>query len=180
MDIDQWLEDTSAAEGRSLAARLGIPSFLQRANPEAVSPRPKRKRGRPSRDSSLLEDAVEQQAGPPRGQREALQEASGDDCRSEASGHSASTSVSAITSTGPYKRRSRKRTRKDRYDPKSSKVQKQKQTEPDKQRKSKSRKKVRRSKEKHGVSLVHTFHAKNVPRDRLTVRPWRLAKEILG
>ncbi|KAI9692953.1 MAG: hypothetical protein M1822_004948 [Bathelium mastoideum] len=169
MDIDQWLQNTSAPEEKSLAARLGIPSFLQRANPEPASPRHKRKRHRPSRDSSLLEEVVPQQADAPTRQQEAVADPIDSDSHSEISNRSAGTSVSAATSAALYRRRPRRKTKADRYDPKSAKPRKRREKTSDDRKEAKGGKKVRRSREKHGVGLVHTYHTKNVAADRVTV-----------
>lgn len=177
MDIDQWLQNTSAPEGEGLAARLGIPSFLQRANPEPVSPRHKRKRRRPSRDSSLLEDPVSRQDDAQTNSQAALQETSSCGGQSETSENSAFVSVSATPSTEPYRRRSRRKTRVDRYDPKPENSRKRRPGKSKTRKETKTRKQARRNKEKHGIGHVHTFHAKNVARDRLTVRQSGICKK---
>lgn len=167
MDINQWLQNTYAPEEQSLAARPGIPSFLQRVNPEPDSPRYKRKRQRSFRDSSLLEDAVSQQketlgAGP-----EVFQDTLDD--QSRGSDRSTTPTASAATSAEPYNRRSRKKPKVDKYHPKSGRSKNQRQDISNGRKQAKAGKKVRRSKEKSGVGFVHTFRAKNVAKNRLTV-----------
>ena len=168
MDINQWLENTSAPEEKSLAARLGIPSFLQPVNPEPHSPRYKRKRQRASRDSSLLEDPVPQQRYMSRAQSRVSQDILDSDDQPQSSDHSTASSASAATSAELYRRRSRKKTKVDKYHPKSGKPKKRRQEISNGRNQTKTGRKVRR-KEKSGVGFVHTFHAKNVAKDRLTV-----------
>ena len=179
MDIDQWLLNTSAPEGEGLAARLGIPSFLQRANPEPIRPTHKRKRSQPPRESSLLEETVSLQRDASEAHQGALQEALESGSPSRASSRAVSTSVSAVTSTGLYKRKPRKKTRVDRYDPKPRKSKRRRQTKREDREETRNRKKSRRSKEKHGSGVIQAFRAKNVASDRLTVRQLRVHSRSL-
>ncbi|MCJ1429799.1 hypothetical protein MMC29_007714 [Sticta canariensis] len=80
---------------------------------------------------------------------------------------SAITSIRREKPNRDYERRSRHRTRKDRYEPKevkeAKKRKKKKNEDPPKEKK-------RKRKEKSGAALMHDFTAQNVAHDRLTLR----------
>ncbi|KAI9695632.1 MAG: hypothetical protein M1820_008479 [Bogoriella megaspora] len=173
MDINQWLRNTSAADEDRLAQRVGIPSFLQRANRETPSSPPKHKRRRersPTRASSLLEAAVP----PPQDASNAHQPLPLRDLEEQLQGGDSHVSHqrSSSISSGAYKRRPRRKTRADRYNAAPKSHEKRCPSLQGEDRDGGSRKRKRRRRvEKPGVGVVQTFQAKNIVKDRLTFKP---------
>ena len=99
---------------------------------------------------------------------------------SSASNSSTIISVSPEKQVKSYERRLRRKTREDRYEIKQAKEVKMQQKEKEKKKKNKEKKRTgagaakkerkRNRKEKSGAALMHDFTARNVTRDRLTVR----------
>ncbi|KAF2146854.1 uncharacterized protein K452DRAFT_355288, partial [Aplosporella prunicola CBS 121167] len=154
MNIQSWLEQTETP------TTLGLPAALRAREPAAQdalrpSPRHKRPRHLPSSDSSLLR--VDRPLETPG--------AAADDDLTFADDAAASIHSPPVQ----YARRPRHKTRPDTYEPRKDDAEQRRK----KHHKPKERRSKRRDKPD---GLVHTFHAKHVARDRLTLKP----KENLG
>ncbi|KAF2261887.1 hypothetical protein CC78DRAFT_339478 [Lojkania enalia] len=179
MDIRKWLDETVLPERPpGLPEQLGLPAFLCPKEVEEP-PREKRRPKRSASDSSMLE-ACPARIKTPRIEHgvDIDDSTSSDSACSNASQHTTRSSGSS-SSSQQYARRPRRKTRRERYEPAAKDV-KARGTLVYRHRKRESRKtkrKSRRSKtDKPGIGLVQSFHAKNIPRDRLTLRP----REKLG
>jgi hypothetical protein len=145
MDIRRWLDETVLPEQPIEVP----PAPTSTKKPDRV---PKKKRRRSSSDSSFLEAASRRKKTPP--VRFEVAETASEASHTSRSGSS--------SSDQPYARKPRRKTRPERYDPTS---------EHRKGESSKKKRKTRRKKvDKKGSGRVQSFHAKNVPKDRLTAR----------
>ncbi|KAF2468098.1 uncharacterized protein BDR25DRAFT_344409 [Lindgomyces ingoldianus] len=175
MDIRTWLADIELPERPpTLSEQLGLPPFL---HPKGESPKEVRRRKRSTSDSSLLDTRPGRQIPPSIRHGADIDDSAEDSACSHATsalGDSAGNSKSSH----PYARRPRRKTRLERYEPTSKDVKgRGKQVYQTRSGESrKTRRKSRRKKADQGVGLVQSFHAKNVPRDRLTLKP----REKLG
>ncbi|KAF2498777.1 hypothetical protein BU16DRAFT_305091 [Lophium mytilinum] len=183
MDVRKWLDEVVHPEkAASLPDQLGLPQFLhpkrdrQDPSDQAGAPAPARKHGRKDRsaasDSSILQarqhrtrkDASEHDAPVIAGANRASSPAE------HRSDHSSSVSVA---SDHRYERKPRHKTRPDLYEPKQD-ASNERGSRKHRRGKDESRKEKRKSRRKKtdnpGAGLVQSFHANNVPRDRLTVR----------
>ncbi|KAF2186857.1 hypothetical protein K469DRAFT_571033 [Zopfia rhizophila CBS 207.26] len=180
MDIHKWLDETVfPEEPPTLPEQLGLPLFFHRKESAEEQPPQKRRRiKRSTSDSSLLDTCLKQKKTPPIEHEADIEESAGESTCSEASDHSGHSSGST-TSSHQYARRPRRKTRLDHYDPKS-KDAKRRGKQVSRREKGESRKAKRKSRrektDKPGAGLVRSFHAKNVPIDRLTLKP----REKLG
>jgi hypothetical protein len=178
MDINEWLEGTVEAEERTtLPDQLGFPAFLQPKDKPAVQRSARRhgKRMRHSADSSILK--LEEPAAVPSRRKpdtaydcEGLLWAHQDSSPALSSAHS----VENNEGSDHYRRRPRRKTRPERYEAKTAK-------EPAKDRDRHERKRGKKGKgakpakkrriDKSGLAgVVHNYQARNIPRERLTVR----------
>jgi hypothetical protein len=181
MDINQWLQNTAeAAERPTLPDQLGFPAFLHPKDRPVGEPSAKRhgKRRVHSADSSILE--LEELAAKPLTWSKRPEQVPHDVDRSSSpdatNGWPTSEAVSGSYDSDRYRRKPRRKTRPGRYDAKPVKraskgPEKRKQKRSSKDPKD-SKPFKKRKKEKAGglTAVVNEFHAKNVPRQRLTVR----------
>lgn len=161
MNINQWIDD------------LGQANPLSESPAYTNQPRTTHKHGRGSGASSLLEPFVDRIR-----HTDQTQLAESPCAPSSATSHVTHTSSSSSSSTPSsfsskkYQRRPRHHTKADKYHPKLD--QRLQAKEKKKKGGKKNKKKVKRSHRKKHKSeaitgLVQSFHAKHVPRDRLTV-----------
>jgi hypothetical protein len=169
MDIQRWLNETIEAEPPPKTAHTPASDFFHRA--EKVRPVSKQHRVQKGvkSDSSLLDPrphshTVSKQSKLPSGER------SHNSAYSEVSRSSRNSSAGSESSQ-PYVRKPRRKTRPERYQPKQPKERGQHVHQ---SRRNKSTRSKRRSKgtknEKTDSGVAQPFLAKNVSRDRLTVR----------
>jgi hypothetical protein len=169
MDIEQWLKDTAEAEAPQLPTHNKASDFFYRAE----QPRPvfqeKRARKRGKSDSSLLDPQPVSQKAPPEKPKPPTEPTV--DENSEASRSSRTESTESKSSSQPYARKPRRKTRAERYEPKQKKERGKyvHQSRMDKSKKTR-RKSKRRKGETVQSGVAQSFDAKNVSRDRLTVR----------
>jgi hypothetical protein len=169
MDIQRWLNETIETEPPPKPAHTPASDFSHPA--EKVRPVFKQQRARKGTksDSSLLDPRPHSHTVPTESKLP-----SGENTResaySEASRSSRNGSVGSESSQ-PYARKPRHKTGPERYQPKQPKERGQHVHQ---SRKDKSKRLKRKSKgtknEKRDSGIAQTFLAKNVPRDRLTVR----------
>ncbi|USP77258.1 uncharacterized protein yc1106_04532 [Curvularia clavata] len=138
MDILKWLDETEQSQ---------VPQDTCRR---------KHSRKQPKSDSSLLEPLCLQASS-------AQQEA-----KNRNAGEISVASPSDSSSSSRYVRKSRRKTRPERYDPNSPKGSRQKNNS------SKARHKSRQKKGQGPSQLVQSYKAQNVSGDRLTLRPPKL------
>jgi len=177
MDINKWLESTVLPQQEpSLPEQLGLPPFLHpKENYKALlasTDKQPRKRRHTTSDSSFLETRQHNQTSPIEHEVE-IDNKSNDKLLTDASSSSDRSSLVGYASGHPYGRKPRHKTRPDIYEPKSDQV-KERGMQRHRRGKGESKKtkgKSRRKKtEKPGIGLVQSFHARNVPKGRLTVR----------
>ncbi|KAF2437369.1 hypothetical protein P171DRAFT_400076 [Karstenula rhodostoma CBS 690.94] len=174
MDIHKWLSETvlphqpPSPPGQEEEHHVPCSVGPERA------PKEQRRRKRGSSDSSLLA-ALQHDKGQP--SAPSVGEEADETGHTDAS-HSASRSERSVSSK-PYRRKPRHKTRPERYEPLSKDAkerglhaQRRDGGESNKERRKSRRKKASKS----GSGLVQSFQAKNVPRDRLTLKP----REKLG
>ncbi len=169
MDIRQWLEATNdPQDGPSLAEQLQLPSFLHR-RPEAAEPTYKRRsqRKRSSSDSSFVEANDVRRDSPKR-----VRKHSRTDLQTESSSGSSSLESGKSDSSDKYRRKPRRKTRPDRYEPKKDKKrqhERRKSEKDGKEPKHHKRRTGRRTKDKPTVWMATAINAKNGSKERLTV-----------
>jgi hypothetical protein len=168
MDIRKWLNETVLPkQPPSPPDQRSLPPLLETGETEHAH-RGKRRRKRSTSDSSLLDIRPRRKKTPP---TDDAADVEGSAC-SEAF-HPASQSSGSSKLSQKYARRPRHKTRPERYEPAAKEV-KERGTHTHRRRKGESKKAKRKAKsrkaEKPGTSIVQSFHAKNVPSDRLTVR----------
>jgi hypothetical protein len=166
MDIRKWLNETVLPkQPPSPPDQRSLPPLLEARETEQPHGE-KRRRKRSTSDSSLLDTRPQRKKTPP---TEDAADVEGSAC-SEAF-HPASQSSGSSKSSQKYARRSRHKTRPERYEPAAKE---ERGTHTHRCRKGESKKTKRKAKsrkaEKPGTNIVQSFHAKNVPSDRLTVR----------
>ncbi|KAF2806073.1 uncharacterized protein BDZ99DRAFT_103572 [Mytilinidion resinicola] len=189
MDVRKWLQEVVLPEKPpSLPDRLGLPQFLHpkrdRQNPSdqagaSASAHKHRQKDKPvASDSSILQarqhhkrkDASEHEEPVIAGANRASSPAEHRSDRSSSVSHA---------SDHRYQRKPRHKTRPDLYEPKqdasNERGSRRHRRGQDESRKGK-RKSRRKKTDNPGAGLVHSFHANNVPRDRLTLKP----REKLG
>lgn len=184
MDIRKWLQETVLPE------QPVSPTRLEQSGPDApphpTAPerdlRAGRRRKRSTSDSSLLRTRTIRRE-PSLVERRAAIVDSGDDSAYSDAHHPPVHSSESSSSSQQYARKPRRKTRPERYEP-TSKGAKGRGTQVNRHRKDESKKKKhssrRKKADKPGAGLVQSFHAKNVPKDRLTVREQpTLARTIL-
>lgn len=183
MDINKWLESTVLPQQEpSLPEQLGLPPFLHpKENYKALlasADKQPRKRRHTTSNSSFLETRQHNQTSPIEHEVE-IDNKSNDKLLTDASSSSDRPSSVGYASGHPYGRKPRHKTRPDIYEPKSDQV-KERGMQKHRRGKGESKKtkgKSRRKKtEKPGIGLVQSFHARNVPKGRLTLKP----REKLG
>jgi hypothetical protein len=174
MDIRRWLDETVLPEqppSPNLPEQLGLARFLHPKQPERAS-RGERRRKRSTSDSSLLDTRTTCKEVPlATGAADVEEDAEDSGCSNASS--PADPSLESSASSQCYVRRPRRKTRPERYEPalkdareRGMQVYRRGKGESTKKRRQSKRKKT----DKPGVGLVQSFHAKNVPKDRLTVR----------
>lgn len=167
MDIRKWLDETEDTEALpNPASRSGADFFLPAEKPKPVFA-DKRARKRTKSDSSLLDPRP-----PPPKKHKAASEGSADaSAYSEASHSDRDPSTQSEASSQHYARKPRRKTRPERYEP-SSRPENGREKHVHTSRRHKSRKTGRKSKRKKDEKpdIGQLFQAKNVSRDRLTVR----------
>jgi len=171
MDIQKWLDDTAEAKAPPDSTETPGSNFFQRA--EKPKPVFKEKHGRKRRqsDSSLLDPQPHAHKAPPKESKPPTECSPDASLYSDASRPSRSDSAESESSSHRYARKPRRKTRLERYEPKPVKergkhVHRSRKDESKQTRRKSKRKKV----EKSGSAVAQSFHAKNVSRDRLTVR----------
>ncbi|KAF2739198.1 hypothetical protein EJ04DRAFT_559992 [Polyplosphaeria fusca] len=167
MDIREWLDHTELPErAPSLPEQLGLPAFFQ---PKKVEPAPKdrlRRRRRSVTDSSLLEAHPHRRKALPIERQPDIDDSASDS-------HGGASPSGSSSSSQRYARRPRRKTRPERYEPVMD--VKERGTQLYRHRKNESnkvkRKARRRKGDKPGHGGIQSFQAKNVPKDRLTLKP---------
>lgn len=173
MDINKWLEDTIAPERPTLPEKLGLPSFLHPKETVADPPSKHRHpRKLPSSDSSFIEAEASHRSPhltkrQPSGRRQ-----SNNDRSTGSASRSTSLASEELDAADRYKRRSRRKTRPDLYEPKPEKGNDRRERKHGKEEetsKKTKRKSKRKTKDTSGANLAHSFNATNVSKGRLTV-----------
>ena len=171
MDIHRWLEETAGAKVPPDLAQTPGSNIVQRA--EKLKPVFKEKRApkRSKSDSSLLDPQPHSRRAPPKESKPSTEESSDASVYSKASRPSRNGSTESESSSHHYAQKPRHKTRLERYEPKQNKERGKHVHQSRKDESKKSRRKSKRKKgEKSGSGVAQNFHAKNVSRDRLTVR----------
>jgi hypothetical protein len=165
MDIQRWLDETVLPEQPPSPADNHRKAPTLPAKKSEHVPREKRRREPSTSDSSLLHIPPRRKQTPPTPQAGVDQ--SVDSSASSDASHPSSGSGSS-TSSHRYARKPRRKTRPERYEPvkeRGTHIHRHRKGESNQTRRRHKRKNV----EKQGTGIVQGFHAKNVPRDRLTV-----------
>ncbi|KAF2426451.1 hypothetical protein EJ08DRAFT_681229 [Tothia fuscella] len=185
MDISKWLEETiETAERPTLPDQLGFPAFLRPKDKPVVERSAQRhgKRKRRSADSSILgpeKSGIEPSRSKPG-------EVDSDDSIGPAHQNLHSNPALAAEDASEehsdrYQRKPRRKTHLDRYNTKTPKdlTKDRGDDRKDRAQKSRNRKTERKKrKDKSGLAdVVHNFHAKNVPKERLTLQPRGIFKK---
>ncbi|KAK4997449.1 hypothetical protein LTR66_003144 [Elasticomyces elasticus] len=183
MDVRQWLASTMEAERPKSLTALGFPDFLRgRAdaqNAETVDRQNDHKRRWTASGSSILEVAAPRKHRGHRGHetsRDRKRHRGGSDstqfvstCPSQSSSPSLGSSTQNRQPAKTYERKARHKTRTDRYEPK---IDTSKRRTARREKKStEKRRKTKKTRENLSTGLVQSFHAKNVPKNRLTLKP---------
>ena len=180
MDIKKWLEETAdrALPEPSDGLDIHIPElFLPRKDPAETCERgQRRKRKRPSSDSSILASRPplrhENSRTRPGRRKSNESRAMKDGCsgsRSSRSSQSARDSAEDAP-VETYEKQPRRKTRPDRYEPKSKKPRKESHVHEENESKRKRRKSHRTGDGRRTTGLVQSFQLKNGPKNsRLTV-----------
>jgi hypothetical protein len=158
MDIQAWLNDTVEAEAPEVPVQTAACNFFSR--PEQPKPvfQEKRAQKRCRSDSSLLVPQSHSQIVPPHEP----------DTPTE---YDPAGSVGDEPSSERYVRRPRRKTRPERYEPKQNRGRGKYVHQSRKDESKKTRRTSRcKKEEKVEGGVGQSFHAKNVSRDRLTVR----------
>ena len=177
MDIRKWLAETDQAVHPEQPA---VEPFLLPKQPGSA-PYARRRRKRASTDSSLLKAPSPQPRckGVPVMKRDHPDVRDATDWTHSDGSHSTrSESVSNSTTSQRYARKPRRKMRLDRYEAAMTKRGKEQDVSPHSNRKRESRKSKHRSRrkkaEKTHSGIGQEFYAKNVSKDRLTVRLLRM------
>ncbi|KAF2281299.1 uncharacterized protein EI97DRAFT_25754 [Westerdykella ornata] len=183
MDIRKWLNDIVLPEQPPSPGlpHQDTPAPLLESHVPETRPKQGRRRKRSTTDSSFLEARTvpPKPKSPPPIRKEADTDESRDTSTCSDAHQPPNASSDSSSSSQRYARRPRRKTRPERYEPKSKHVKEQgahasrHRNGESKQKKRKSR---RKKSERPGMGLVQSFHAKNVPQDRLTLKP----REKLG
>ncbi|KAF2035910.1 hypothetical protein EK21DRAFT_53548 [Setomelanomma holmii] len=179
MDIRRWLDEAAEAEApRDAPQALDREFFHRWERPKPVFNKqsaPKRSKS----DSSLLDPQPQSHRAPPARPNPPTEEPSDASACSETSHPSHGESIESESSSQRYARKPRHKTRPDRYEP-SSKHVGERRKHIHRSRKGESKKSRRKTKRKKGdkqdSGMSHVFNAKNVSKDRLTLKP----REQLG
>jgi hypothetical protein len=173
MDIQRWLDEIVDAENPLVPAQTSGPNFLHRPDKPKSVFRKQRVPKRTKSDSSVLAPQPHSPNAPSekRKRKRSINRIPDMDSCSEVSRPSHNASTESKPSSACYARKPRRKTRLGRYEPKQHK-------EPAKyahhSRKSESKRSKCTSTRKKGEMMdsgvAQTFQAKNVSRDRLTVR----------
>lgn len=169
MDIQRWLDETALPERPPSPAnkRNKAPALPAK---KCKQPSKEKRRRKPSSSDSSLLDAPPQRKKPPTAPQAAFGESANGSASSDASHPSGGSGSSTLSQR--YARKPRRKTRPERYEPPSKDV-KARGTHVRRYRKGESNKTMRKHKRRKagnlGTAIVQGFHAKNVPKDRLTV-----------
>lgn len=177
MDIRKWLDDIVLSEQPpSPRPPNGDPPapLLESHAPEALPKQGhRRKRKRSTTDSSLLHARTAQPKSPSPITKGPDTDKSGDTTSRSHAHQPPDPSSDSNSSSQRYARRPRRKTRPDRYEPKSKHAKGQgthASRHRDRESKRKKKESTRNRAGKAGIGRIQSFHAKNVPQDRLTVR----------
>lgn len=182
MDISQWLRETELPpQPERFAEKDKRPTLVPPEEDNAHRPaKRRRKHGRyRSLDSSILQAAFPIHESGAETDNVARRSSSGDGTshtQSTTSKELSSQHSEAETASDKYERKPRRKTRADRYQLKPAKEKKSKESKgrtgrhAHEERKSKKRKRKRTARDNPASGWVMGFHAKNVAKDRLTVR----------
>lgn len=171
MDIHKWLSETVLPRLPPSPPGQGEEHHVPSLEKSKRFSNEQYKRKPSSSDSSLLDDPPQRKKGPPSGRVPSIEEEPDENGNTDAS-RSTSRSERSMSSKS-YRRRPRRKTRSERYEPlsKDAKERGLHAQRRDKGESKKERRKTRRRKaNRSGSGIVQSFQAKNVPRDRLTVR----------
>ncbi|THV87529.1 hypothetical protein D6D29_00703 [Aureobasidium pullulans] len=167
MNISQWIDDLEQANQPSES-----PAFINQH-------RATRKHGQGSGKGSLLEPFVDRvrhtrRTHPPESPRASNSATSSVTRPSSSSSSSSSSSTPSSSSSKRYQRKPRHHTKADKYHPKRKRRSHSKE-KAKKQSKKKEKNAKRPHRRKHNseviTGVVQSFHAKNVPKNRLTLKP---------
>ncbi|KAH4803010.1 hypothetical protein HBI25_117060 [Parastagonospora nodorum] len=177
MDIERWLNETAEAGIPPKQGQASDSAFFQPTEiPRAVF-KDKHARKRARSDSSLLAPQTYLPRVSPVKTKPTPEKQVDTSAHSDASRPSRSDSTGSESSSHRYARRPRRKTRPELYEPKRNK---ERGKHVHQSRKDESKNPRRKSKRKKGdksdSGVAQNFHAKNVSRDRLTLKP----KDHLG
>jgi hypothetical protein len=170
MDIERWLNETAEVEPLPKPTHTSGSNFFQPPATGRPVFKDKRARKRTKSDSSLLVPHPHSYTAP---KEPTLpnEEGSGESTHSEESHPSHNSSIESASLSQHYARKPRRKTRPERYEPKQPKERGQHIHQSRRNELKRSRRKSKGKKgEKLDSGVAQTFHAKNVSRDRLTVR----------
>ncbi|KAH7379337.1 hypothetical protein DE146DRAFT_774223 [Phaeosphaeria sp. MPI-PUGE-AT-0046c] len=177
MDIHRWLDETVEIEAPQKPAETTTSDFFCPPGQPRRVLRAKRAQQHTKSDSSILAPQSRLHTTPPKPPGIPDEDDTNASACSEASRSSHNSPAERDLSSHCYARRPRHKTRPERYEPKRGKESK---NHVHASRKGKSTKSASRSKSKKRKKTENaagqTFHAKNVSRDRLTLKP----REQLG
>jgi len=172
MDISKWLEGTAGSDHLNPTLQVQLPALLRAENEVEYMGSDRHKRRRRARtDSSLIapnDITVPTAPVTHRRKSESYADETAPDVQT-----SSSESKSESNGTEPsqrYERRPRRKTRPDRYEPKPDKDKKRKKlSHKEKETSQRHRKSRRKRRDKLRADPGQSFHADNVPQERLTV-----------
>lgn len=171
MDIQKWLEDAMEAEAPIDPALALCPEFFQRRETPAPVFKQKHVPKRRKSDSSLLEMQPHAHRAPPKKAKRPTESSPNPSTHSDSSRPSRSNFAESESSSHRYARKPRRKTRLERYEPKPDKERGKHVHRSRKDESKRTRRKSKRRKDEIlGADVAQNFQAKNVSRDRLTVR----------
>lgn len=173
MDVNKWLEGIIAPERPTLPEKLGLPSFL---HPKETVTDPPSKHRHPRKllasDSSFIEAEASHRSPRLTERRSNSRHQSNNNRSTGSSSRSTSLVSEERDAADRYKRRSRRKTRPDLYEPNPERGKDRREQKHGKEEgtsKKTKRKSKRKTKDKSGANLAHSFNATNVCKGRLTV-----------
>jgi hypothetical protein len=171
MDIQRWLKETAEAGPPPIPVKDPGSAFFPHNERARLVFEEKHAQKRSKSDSSLLVPQPHSHVAPAKEPKLSIGKATDASACSEASRSSRNGSTESESSSQRYARRPRRKTRPERYEPKPNKERGKHIHQSRKDESKKSRRKFKRKKgEKSDSGVAQSFHAKNVSRDRLTVR----------
>lgn len=171
MDIQRWLNDTAEAGTPPKQGQASNSAFFQPTQKPRAVFKDKHARKRAKSDSSLLAPQTYLPIVSPRKPKPTPEKQVDTSAHSDVSRPSRSGSTGSESSSHRYARRPRRKTRPELYEPKRNKERGKHvhQSRKDESKNAK-RKSKRRTGDRSDSGVAQNFHAKNVSRDRLTVR----------